>query len=152
MSLFRSLLKGLEYKGAIEAALGAYNNGDSLPNIIRSFALETDGTLDDKWARDAEVAIRAVIDKANAVSTQTAYLAGLAEERVPRMVDAISSVANTINKVVVPSMLETDRWIVNNSHHLVDLCAKIGVIAVSISTRGQRLNSDRPIQRETTQS
>lgn len=132
MSLWRELLTGLEYKSAIGAAVESYHRGGSLPEIIRSFSIETEGKFDDQWARDTELALRAIIDRANVVSTKMGEFSALAESGIPIIVDRINSIVNGI-KVA-------DHWIASNGPILSETLAKVGVFAIKVKTRAERLN------------
>lgn len=139
MSLWQGLLKGIEYKKAVEAAVDSYNSGDSLPEIIRSFAIETEGTLDDSWAHEAEVSLRTAIDVANTVAGKTIEIAGYVEDNTPKVITALEAIDRFINTEVGPGLNKLNTFVSNGSVDLVELVAKVGVFAVQVKNRTEKL-------------
>lgn len=135
MSLLSGFLKGLEYKKAIESAVDAYENGRSLPEIIRSFSIETEGTLDDRWAHDVEEILRTLIDRSQSVATVVGRVASSLETKVPIIFDRIFQFENRLNTEYMPVFNEY-------GDKLESLCYTIGVLALKVKTRAEGLNRD----------
>lgn len=144
MSLLQGFLKGLEYKRAIEAAVQSIGDGKSLPEIVRSFAIETEGSLDDQWARDVETVLRSTIEKANMASSWMVEASSRSDVLVDKII-ALSGLAIKLMKdKVEPGIKDLDVKISNGGRIASDVMSKVGVMAVKVKTRSEMLLADRP--------
>lgn len=144
MSLWQGFLKGIEYKGAIEAAIDSYNAGDSLPEIVRSFSAETEGTLDDKWAHQVSEALNVVVSNAALIAGKVYLFSSMVETHTPSILKFIETASQEIMETVVPFLGTVDTWTSENSRTLVDVANRVGVIAVEVQIRAERLA--RPVK------
>jgi hypothetical protein len=123
-SAYRAVQVGFEYKAAITAAQDAYAAGKSLPDVVRAFTDNTDGTYDDAAADLLEKELRQGIEWAHQAATIAGKVAAAIEDNGP---------------AVFAAAAKTLFWINEHAEDVRAAAAKTGVAAVKLSTRLEAL-------------
>lgn len=64
-SIYNGVRCGFQYKNAFECGYQAYVDGNSLPIILREFAKQTEGELDDQWENQSREILTKAINLLN---------------------------------------------------------------------------------------
>lgn len=135
---WRAVQAGREYSGAVEAARAAYASGEALPDVVRAFSRETEGTFDDEAADILEAGLRRGAEGARQAAVLLGRFAGAIEQHGPAV---FLATAGALTWIVTrgPVWIERARAVLARIEAASDrtrgAAASAGTVAVRVSVR-----------------